>query len=310
MLTRMMLVVLLLAPSCKKTNKPDSTTIGEDAAVGATREAGPESSGPASATRIERPFLWKIDKESGPTYLFGTIHIGVDPEKELPPSVWKAFEQSTTFAMEADVSKVNFADAMRHARLPPGEKLSSGLTTEQWTLLVKLSGMPEAQLEPLQPWLASFMMLQRALAAVPPGKMDVQLQKKATGKTVEYFETANAQLEMLRQAIDMKALGRALDDMQKEGLTEPDAMVKLLHELIAAYRKGDSDFDFTNLAGPGDEAVLEALLYRRNREWIPLIEKLITRGHSFIAVGAAHLLGPKSVIELLREKGYEVERVR
>ncbi|MFT6245129.1 MAG: hypothetical protein ACJAXI_001899, partial [Crocinitomicaceae bacterium] len=46
------------------------------------------------------------------------------------------------------------------------------------------------------------------------------------------------------------------------------------------------------------------LLDDRNKNWIPKIEKLITKERTFIAVGAGHLGGPEGVIRLLQKKGY------
>jgi uncharacterized protein YbaP (TraB family) len=51
----------------------------------------------------------------------------------------------------------------------------------------------------------------------------------------------------------------------------------------------------------------ERFLNRRNRNWIPVMEKLMMENSTFIAVGAAHLVGEKGVISLLRQKGYTLK---
>ncbi len=51
-------------------------------------------------------------------------------------------------------------------------------------------------------------------------------------------------------------------------------------------------------------------LNKRNQNWIPKIEEIAKENSSFIAVGAAHLMGDKGVINLLREKGYTVTPVK
>jgi uncharacterized protein YbaP (TraB family) len=51
----------------------------------------------------------------------------------------------------------------------------------------------------------------------------------------------------------------------------------------------------------------EVLLVERNRNGIPEIEKfLATDRDVMFLVGAGHLVGEDSVVDLLREKGYEV----
>ena len=50
----------------------------------------------------------------------------------------------------------------------------------------------------------------------------------------------------------------------------------------------------------------EQLLDNRNRNWIPIIEKMIKKKNTFIAIGAAHLGGPNGVLRLLEQKGYRL----
>jgi uncharacterized protein YbaP (TraB family) len=49
-------------------------------------------------------------------------------------------------------------------------------------------------------------------------------------------------------------------------------------------------------------------LLARNRSWIPALEKAHAAGGAFVAVGALHLVGEGSVVELLRARGFTVER--
>jgi len=52
------------------------------------------------------------------------------------------------------------------------------------------------------------------------------------------------------------------------------------------------------------------LLIERNRNWIPEIEKALAKEHDVMfLVGAAHLVGKESVVDLLRRKGLEVTQL-
>ncbi|QHT66963.1 TraB/GumN family protein [Rhodocytophaga rosea] len=44
----------------------------------------------------------------------------------------------------------------------------------------------------------------------------------------------------------------------------------------------------------------------RNRDWIPVIVKMIATQPTFIAMGAGHLGGDQGLIHLLRKQGYSV----
>ncbi len=54
----------------------------------------------------------------------------------------------------------------------------------------------------------------------------------------------------------------------------------------------------------------EALLTRRNNNWIPVMEANMKEGGCFFAVGAAHLPGTNGVLELLKKAGYKVKPVK
>ena len=58
-------------------------------------------------------------------------------------------------------------------------------------------------------------------------------------------------------------------------------------------------------------AIAEALLYNRNANWADWIEnRLQEPGSVFIAVGAGHLAGEKSVQDMLAKRAYYVQRLR
>jgi uncharacterized protein YbaP (TraB family) len=91
--------------------------------------------------------------------------------------------------------------------------------------------------------------------------------------------------------------------------------------MLAAYVAGDEP----TMLALGDEERTDALhhgytpaeydrevddlLYGRNASWIAPIEQLHAAGGGFVAVGALHLLGPRSVLDLLAHRGYRVTRV-
>ena len=72
----------------------------------------------------------------------------------------------------------------------------------------------------------------------------------------------------------------------------------------------DSDLFLMEMGG-FEEAFLERLIYARNRNWMePLETMLATNQENLVVVGAAHLIGDGSVLDLLERAGYEVERIQ
>ena len=63
----------------------------------------------------------------------------------------------------------------------------------------------------------------------------------------------------------------------------------------------------------GDEGIAEyedLLLNTRNKNWIPVMGKMMLEQPTFFAVGAGHLGGEQGVVSLLRKEGYTVKPIR
>ena len=75
------------------------------------------------------------------------------------------------------------------------------------------------------------------------------------------------------------------------------------------YREKDLDMidSLSMLSSP--KSFLKAMLFDRNIEMVKNMDSIMKTGSLFSAIGAAHLPGPKGVIELLRAKGYKVTPV-
>jgi uncharacterized protein YbaP (TraB family) len=53
----------------------------------------------------------------------------------------------------------------------------------------------------------------------------------------------------------------------------------------------------------------DRLLIQRNKNWVQQIEGAMRKNKNVLfVVGAGHLVGPESVVDLLKEKGYQVKQ--
>jgi uncharacterized protein YbaP (TraB family) len=141
----------------------------------------------------------------------------------------------------------------------------------------------------------------------------VFLQKaKQAPKAVIYLEDVHLQQQLVDKWMDARALKAMLDDM--EGVKKQNV------EVLSAYRAGDdarlvksindpSQWKDMGLTQADAARAMDEMLYGRNRAWIPVLEKLLANGEAFVAVGVGHLVGAKSVIDLLGQKGYRITRV-
>jgi len=96
-------------------------------------------------------------------------------------------------------------------------------------------------------------------------------------------------------------------------ISEPKDMSKDFDRMVRAWSSGDVDavaavFNRELSAVP---ELREMLLKRRNANWSRWVERrMTTPGSLMIAVGAGHLAGDDSLIEMLQRGGYKVRRVQ
>lgn len=255
-----------------------------------------------------RPLFWTATRDGSTTYLFGTLHGGVAAERRIPRWVWRHFDEATTLMLETNLQDVELGNWTIR---PVGPSLREELGEAYWQKL-------EALVPPL---LASVLDKQAtAVAAMrvfggygvdeaPP--MDGALLVRAQGqkKQLVFLETAAFQGSLFAQLYDVATLKRVLD--RRAEVTALNA------PFMHAYVGGD-DAQLAELAraqfrlAVADDAALAAfldtLLIARNRAWIPAIEQAHAAGPTFVAVGALHLVGEHSVLELLRARGFAIAR--
>jgi uncharacterized protein YbaP (TraB family) len=259
---------------------------------------------------IARPFFWSLEKAGKTSYALGTIHMGVDAELRLPQLVWDKLDASKTFAMEMDTGDIGVTGMGSRSK----GTLEGDLGPEYWEKFKKLVGpQVAAGLNKMKPMIAATMLSMRGLPMTPP--MDGVLHGRALNqkKALVYFETAGKQAALLEKYMDVKMLKMMIDD--------GDKAIEQTKEMLDAYLAGDdvkmialsesqrADSIKAGYSAKEYDTFMNEILFKRNADWIPAIEKLHAAGGGFIAVGAAHLIGKKSVIEMLEKKGYKATRL-
>ena len=128
---------------------------------------------------------------------------------------------------------------------------------------------------------------------------------KQDGKEMRFLETTDDQLglftEMSRQEEDA-FLAKVLEEL--------DTMQVKVTDMINAWKSGDSDklASMVKVEFEGYPEVYARMLVERNQKWVKQIEDLSGQdGNSLVVVGAAHLVGDDSILELLKKKGFEVK---
>jgi uncharacterized protein YbaP (TraB family) len=267
---------------------------------------------PNASRTVSRPFLWKVEGPR-PSWLFGTVHSADPVVATLPTAVTSALDGSRTFHPEVELSAELDAELAVKLFAANHPDLSTRLPPALWARVKKSGaalGLPEMMLQRLSPGLAALLFAAPAETDVD-ATVDGQLYQRAQARrlTVAALETIDEQLavfEKLPETQAIAALTEALDEAEHGRPNEK--------KLLRAYAAGDeaaiaAAIDAEFASSPGARALAEPLLYRRNRVMAERLAPALTAGGAFVAIGTAHLTGPKSVIELLRARGYKITRV-
>lgn len=264
------------------------------------------------------PAIWRLQDADSEIWLFGTVHV-------LPPDLaWRSpavdaalgktelivFETPTDAAAQAEVARVVAEAGMA----PAGATLSQRLAPEDAARLARVTkalGVDAKALDGLRPWLAALQLSLRYVARQghdPNSGVERVLEAEADkrGLPRRYLETPESQIRLLAdlpRADEERFLVATLRQIEEDADT--------IDEMDDAWARGDVDrlgallTEDIREAGP---EVYAALLTRRNATWTTEIDTMMRgKGRIFIAVGAAHLVGPDGVPAMLRAKGYAVE---
>ena len=262
----------------------------------AALSAAQATSGPGS------PAMWTLSDEDTTIHLFGTVHL-LRPDLEWRSDVIDAaISGADTIVFEVDMKSEEAQRAVGR------DFLSRGMFQDGRTLKGVLSdtdeavvagafdslGVPIDAMNSFEPWMASV-------------NLGVMKLMNAAGKSFAYLETISQQTD----AFDLLPEDEQIT-MLYETAVLLDESPRMLDLLVDEWAEGDVSGISSLVASPDGvgftDAAYQALLVKRNQNWVPQIEAMLDApGSVFIAVGAGHLAGPDSVITMLRDKGYTIE---
>lgn len=271
----------------------------------------------ADAPDDRRPPLFVLEDGDSRVYLLGSVHVLPAGALPLPAHVEAAYADASVLAFELDLDEAAAGAQGMIASAMDETTLADALSAEQRETFdgaMAALGMPAGTLNAFEPWFAG---LTYGVAALQQSGLPVE----AGGVDAHFFGRAKADAKE-RVALETVALQTAaFDDLSTEAqvafLMEtvalpPDSAAAQFGGLLDAWASGDDDrLGALMNDGLTQPEVFEALLVTRNRAWIPQIASLLAREgeNALVVVGAGHLVGAQSVVEMLREAGYTVERL-
>ncbi len=272
-----------------------------------------------SAEEADKASVWKISDADSTVFLAGSVHLLREKDLPIPEVFDRVYAEVDELVFEVDMGEMTRPETALEMRrlgaLPEGEALKDRFkpeTMERLRAYLKELGLPEGTFDSVNPGMV-FMMFSSMEALRQGARPDLGLEMvfytKSTGdgKPSRGLETLAYQISLFTGLKDSD-----VEEWIHRSLDERDQAGEIFDALLAAWRKGDEKAlvaeieKDASLWGP----LREVLLTQRNRNWIPEIEKaLATDRDVMFLVGAAHLVGEGSVVELLREKGLEVTQL-
>lgn len=258
---------------------------------------------------FEHPFLWVAEKDGHATYLFGTLHGGLDAERRIPLWVWKQFEAAPALVQEVNLHDVTLT---QWTVRPAGSTLRAELDEATWRSFEQAVTPPQAAILDHQATSVAILRLSGyggGRDVAPPMEGEFLVRAEGLAKPREFLETPALQGEMFHRVLGRDMIGRLL--------ARRGELPALNRAFFDAYIAGDeqrlvevsrAQFRLHVDSDAALDALLEGMLLERNRAWIPALEKIHAAGGAFVTVGVLHLIGDHDVLDLLRARGFAVRR--
>jgi uncharacterized protein YbaP (TraB family) len=267
-----------------------------------------------------RPALWQVSDSDTTIYLFGTIHLLPEGTRWRSPAFDKAVGESQQLVVETIVDKKDPTKVMSAMSslafsqgLPPLAERVPADKRDELAAAVKKSGFPPAALDRMESWAAAMMLLGAQF-------VDLGLKVDQGVETVlhEEFTKSGRPVGELETNVEQFGFFDRLPEKAQRALLEstiePNSEVRSdFNSMLAAWASGDVgklDKAFNEDLADAPE-LLDGLLYQRNANWTAWIKRRLEQpGTIIVAVGAGHLAGRKSVVDLLSRDGVKVRRIQ
>lgn len=270
------------------------------------------------AQEVSRSCLWEVSSEKGTLFLMGSVHLLKPGTHVISPAAEAAFRQADTILLEIDLDKADSPEAQQlfsQKALLQGVKLEDKISSTTLALAVekaKEMGLSFDRLRSLKPWSLSLSLSLFKLQTLrfdPKHGVDRYFfdKGKQAGKKVGALETFEYQLDRLDGLSD-----RIQEQMLLQTLEELDHLEEEIGQLVQAWSRGEIEVlaELMQESFKDFPELYRRLFTERNKNWLLQIEPLLDRsGTTLVVVGALHLVGPESVVELLGSQGYAVKQL-
>ncbi|NNE29966.1 MAG: TraB/GumN family protein [Saprospiraceae bacterium] len=265
-----------------------------------------------------KSLLWEVSGNgiSEVSWVYGTIHMIGEEDFFLTPSTLESFDSSKQVTFEINMDDMfsisTLLSMMSNAVMDDGLTLKDLLTKEEYQLVkahFEELGMPLFLFEKVKPLFLSSLASGNEGGLQGEGiksyEMEFMQRARKNKQKMDGLETVDFQMSLF-DSISYKDQAQMLVESirsENDGNGEFEKMVDLYksQDIHAMYNLFESEEDMSELE--------DVLLIMRNKNWIPIMEKMMAEKPTFFAVGAGHLGGPYGVLNLLYQQGYTIKPI-
>ena len=275
--------------------------------------------------------LWRATRDGEEITLVGTLHMDDSRHDATMAALNPALDAARVVLVEAGPEEMAALQS-RLARDPglmvktEGPTLPERLSPELWDKLseaVRARGVPPFMAAKLQPWYLTMILSIPPCALEAFGEdlgLDARVIDAAEARglpvrALEPYDTVFSVFEKMSDAdqLSMITSSLAMEDRSEDMSTTMidsyfDEEARVIWEFsrdqaltIAGYSPERVDREFALME--------EALMVRRNQDWIPVLTAAAADGPVLAAFGALHLSGDQGVLALLQAEGFTLERL-
>lgn len=257
------------------------------------------------SSNIKGP-MWKIEDSNNTVYLYGTIH---NASKEIYPlhkDVEDSFNESDFFVMEQNYLDLDKNALNKLCYYQNGDTMENHLSKEALTIVKKYAkkyngGYSEAiKLKPFA--------YTRNMADILANNKNFDSRFGVDNYFFQKAQITNKPILSLDNFIEIyEDLGNISDECSNKIILQldninSDSGLKSLEKWKNANIESYEQNEDVSL-----QEYEDIILYNRNKKWVEkIIEYINDDKNYFVAAGSSHFEGDKSVINLLKEKGYTV----
>ncbi len=273
-----------------------------------------ESKSQFNTAKDNKTLLWEITGNGlqKPVYVYGTMHLLCAKDALLSSNLKQVISDADEIYFEIDMDDFGeLLTGFKQGKMKNDTTLADLYSSDEYQRVKDFFAghgmrMELQMLNKMQPMLISALVYQAILPCEQADGIELSIMQFAHQykKEIRGLETAAFQasvLDNIPYAAQAKELLYSIDSVQSTA-SETEQMMKL-------YKEQDLDklLDYSLKSEGGTTTeVQDVMINQRNENWVNQFPVITKNKTLLIAVGAGHLGGKAGLLNLLKEKGYQV----